>query len=55
MAHFRVLVFSPEFNVIRRFSCEADDEFEAIPVVEFMLEEKGYLDPEARIDLKEIT
>jgi hypothetical protein len=54
MARFRVLVFSPEYNVVRRFNCEADDEFDVIPVIEFMLEEKGCPDPEARLDVTEI-
>ena len=54
MAKFRVLVFCPEYNVVRRFNCEADDEFDVISVIEFILEENGYPDPESRLDVTEV-
>jgi hypothetical protein len=51
---FRVLIFSPEFNVVRRDTFEAEDEFAAVEVAEFRLQEKNAEDPEARYDIREI-
>jgi len=54
MPKFRVLVFSPEFNVVRRFTFEADDEFAAVETVEFMLEEMNAKDPESSSIVTEV-
>lgn len=51
---FRVLVFSPAFNVVRRMTVEADDEFTAVDVAMFELSEKGREDPEAKLFVTEL-
>lgn len=52
---YRVLVFSPAYNVIRRMTVEADDEFTAVEVVMFQLSEMNREDPDAVYWVKEIT
>ena len=52
---FRVLVLSPEFNVIRRMIVEAEDEFTAVDVVMFEISERRWDDPEATLDIKELS
>jgi hypothetical protein len=54
MTKFRVFVFSPAFNVIRRMTVEADDEFAVVDVVMFQLSETQREDPDAHLDIKEI-
>ncbi len=50
---FRVLVFSPAFNVVRKMDVEADDEFEVVGVVEFILDDRGWADPNSQIIVRE--
>lgn len=52
---FRVLVFSPAFNVIRRMTVEAEDEFSVVDLVMFELSEKGREDPDAHLDITEVS
>ena len=54
MAQFRVLIFSPEYNVVRRVTLESEDEFTVVDSVMAMMEEKGWVDPEARLVVNEI-
>jgi hypothetical protein len=55
MASFRVLVFSPRYEVIRRRVVDAANAEAAKSLVEFMLDEANCLDPEAHYDIKEKT
>lgn len=51
---FKALIFSPEHLVVRRHIFEAADEITAFEDVAAHMTEKGWVDPEARIVLKEI-
>lgn len=51
--NFRVYVFSPAYNVVRKIDVTADDEFEVVGVVEFILDDRGWTDPNCQIIVRE--
>lgn len=52
---FRVIMMSPQWNVVRRFTVEADDEFTAVDVAMAHISEKRWDDPEASLDIQEVA
>lgn len=49
---FRVLIFTPAFLVVRRLTLDSTDEFTVEEDVRFLMDEKGWMDPEAHLDIK---
>ena len=52
--NYRVFVFTPAFNVVRRIEVESEDSESAIESAKFDLSERNREDPDALFMVKEI-